>query len=163
MDLKIKKQELKFIVSAELGRLVRWLRILGYDTAYLDSAEKRELIIKSLREERIILTCNIKLKTTEKFNIIYIKSESIFEQLNQLMRDLKLKLDSEKLFSRCLICNTILQEINKDKIKSKIPPYVFNTQSQFKLCPNCRKIYWPGTHWENARVYLSKVNPARDG
>lgn len=148
---------MEFLVTFELGKLVKWLRILGYDTEYCRSFKKSELIIKSLREERIMLTRNIKLKTTEKFNIIYIKSESIFEQLNQLMWDLKLKLDSDKLFSRCLLCNTILQEINKDKIKSKIPPYVFNTQSQFKLCPNCRKIYWPGTHWENARVYLTKV------
>jgi uncharacterized protein with PIN domain len=161
MRLGIKKQKLKFIVSGELGRLARWLRILGYDTAYFDLIEKRELIINSLREERVILTRNSSLRDHHGLKMVYIKSERIEEQLKQLAREFVLRVDEHQLFNRCVICNQLLEKISKDKVLGKVPPYVFKTVDHFNKCPGCKKIYWTGTHSNKVKEFVASLGILR--
>lgn len=148
---------MKFLVTFELGRLTKWLRVLGYDAVYCSPLKKSEIIIKSLQDDRVILTRNDKIKTIGDSNIVYIKSDFVLKQLQQVISNLKLKIDQENLFSRCLLCNIHLQPIDKSKIKSKIPTYVYKTQPQFRQCPKCNRIYWPGTHIKKVKEYLDKI------
>lgn len=139
---------MKFIADKMLGRLCKWLRILGYDCIYFTDREKIELIYSSLRDDRIILTRDSRLKEKKRLKLLFIKSQFIKEQLEQVIKDLKLAIDIDKVFSRCLICNREVKKINKESVKDRIPQYVYDTQESFSKCDFCDKVYWRGTHWD---------------
>jgi len=148
---------LKFILTKELGRLSRWLRILGYDSEYFQSDNSGSLIIRALRDNRIILTRNHHLPQLRGVRIVLIKTECLKEQLPELVKVLGLKPEAAKMFSRCLLCNMELVIADKEKIKDKVPEYVFETQDDFLSCPACQRIYWNGTHWGNVAKTLREI------
>lgn len=148
---------MKFILTKELGRLAKWLRILGFDTVYYNQDNLSSLIIQALRDERIILTRNQRLPQARGLKIVLIKNEKIKAQVAEILQTLKIKPDPEMMFSRCILCNVELVDIAKDKVKDKVPEYVFNTQEDFITCPQCNRIYWQGTHWGNVRKTLEEV------
>ena len=150
---------MKFILTPELGRLAKWLRILGYDAVYFTQTQFSSLLIQALRDNRIILTRNAHcINKARGARLIHIKSDKVNQQLKQIVKELNLSLDSDKMFSRCTICNKELNDINKQKVKKRIPEYVFKTQDQFFICPSCQRIYWSGTHWGNVAKTLQEIN-----
>lgn len=153
---------MKFILTKELGRLSKWLRILGYDTAYFSQENLSSLLIEALRDDRIILTRNQSLSKTTGVKTLLVKSERFKEQIGQVLKELNIKLDSEIMFSRCIICNVELEDIDKAKIKDKVPEYVFKTQEDFITCPKCQRIYWQGTHWGNVKTLISQIDKSAD-
>lgn len=149
---------MKFILTEELGRLAKWLRILGFDTLYFKQGNSGSLIIQALRDERIILTRNQRLPKSRGAKIIVIESETIRKQVAQVLKTLKIKLASQRMFSRCIICNEGLVDIEKERVKDKVPEYVFKTQNDFVTCQKCKRIYWQGTHWGNVSKTLEGIN-----
>ena len=148
---------MKFILTKELGRLAKWLRILGFDTVYYNQDNPSSLIIAALRDERIILTRNQRLPQARGLKILLIKNEKIKKQVEEVLKTLKIRPDPEIMFSRCILCNEELADMAKDKVKDKVPEYVFNTQEDFITCPKCQRIYWQGTHWGNVQKTLEEI------
>ena len=148
---------MKLILTRELGRLSKWLRILGYDTEYLTEGKISSVIIEALRQDRIVLTRNHRLPEAYKVKTIYIKSENINEQLALIFKELGLKIDDARMFTRCIICNVQLLSIEKEKVKDRVPEYVFATQQDFVSCPKCKRVYWQGTHWGNVKQTLDEI------
>lgn len=146
---------MKFIAMGELGRLSKWLRILGFDVVL--EKDKRAVVIKSLREDRVILTRDSKMSRFTGVRMLKIQSDFVREQIEQVMRELGLKINREKLFMTCVICNENLEKVDKDSIKNEVPKYVFENQSSFIRCPKCRKAYWQGTHWALVNKFLDKL------
>jgi len=139
-------EPLEFIADAMLGRLARWLRILGYDVSYESSISDNDFIARAIHERRIILTMDRKLTERESAkNSLLIKSPSYKEQLKQVITHYNIDYKSG-IFTRCLVCNSLLASIEKEKIKDKVPPYVYSTQDEFDICQQCGRIYWSGTH-----------------
>lgn len=149
---------MKFLASRELGRLAKWLRILGFDAEYFREDNKSSFIITALREDRVVLTRNKVLLKDKALNSIFIKSEILGEQLKQVLTDFKISFDDCRLFTRCILCNNELIKIDKNTLASKIPKYVYETQEEFCQCPKCNRIYWQGTHWGNVQEVLAKVS-----
>jgi uncharacterized protein with PIN domain len=147
----------KFIITRELGRLAKWLRILGFDTVYFKARNRSSLIIDALRENRIILTRNHHINAAPAIRLINIQADILSDQLKQLAKEAGVKFDKERLFSRCTICNAELVPIDKEKAKDKVPAYVFEEQDNFCACPACQKIYWAGTHWGNVEAVLKEI------
>lgn len=147
---------MKFIVTDELGKLSKWLRILGFDTAL--EKNRPSLIMRSLREERMILTRDSKPSRIIGIGIVKINSDFVEEQLEQLIRRLNLKIDRNNLFSICVLCNEPLEQAEKDSVRGEVPPQVFKTQVNFMRCPKCKKIYWRGTHWELVNKFLDRIS-----
>lgn len=142
---------MKFICDDNLGKLAKWLRTLGYDTLFFDPIKDGELVSKALREDRVLLSrdtqlSRFKLKLGEK--LLLIESEKPLEQLKQVVGHFKLKITKDQLFSRCLICSQVLERVEKEKIKDRLYPYVYQTQEIFVHCPTCDRIYWSATHVE---------------
>ncbi len=142
---------MKFVCDFMMGRLAKWMRLLGYDTEFLKETDYNKLIIFACNEERIIITRNSKLKDLK--NVIYIKEEKVEEQLRII---LTLFPETDPL-TRCSLCNTKIEKVNKMDVYGKVPEYVFNTQKNFYSCPKCNKIYWEGTHIELMREFLKRV------
>jgi uncharacterized protein with PIN domain len=149
---------MKFILTRELGRLAKWLRILGLDTVYFNQDNLSTVIIEALRQDRIIITRNHRLPRALGIRIVVIEKERFKEQIQELFRLLPMKLDLERMFRRCIICNEELLDIEKQEVKDKVPEYVFKTQGDFITCPKCNRIYWQGTHWGNVSQTIKELN-----
>lgn len=145
---------MKFILTKELGRLAKWLRILGYDSVYYDKDDKSKLVILSLRDERTILTRDAKMSRFTGVRMLRITDDDLKKQLNQVVKDLGLKIEENKTFLRCVDCNEVLSDVKKESVKDKVPEYVFKTQNEFKMCSTCNKIFWKGTHWQLVKEFL---------
>jgi len=150
-------QAARFILTKELGRLSRWLRILGFDAEYDINDNPGRLIIEALKGGRIILTRRHKMPQSRGVRIVIVNEERLQGQIIEVVRLLGLRLDAEKMFSRCIICNVALDATEKEKIKDRVPQHVWLTQAQFVTCPVCRRIYWRGSHWDNAAEVLKDI------
>ncbi|KAB2836481.1 MAG: hypothetical protein F9K48_01730 [Candidatus Brocadia sp.] len=139
-------ESLTFIADAMLGKLARWLRMLGYDVVYEPFISDDGLIAKAIQEHRIILTMDRKLTERKSAkNSLLIRSPYYKEQLKQVVTSYHIDYKSG-IFTRCLPCNTLLGRINKEQVKDNVPPYVYSTHDEFDICPQCNRLYWPGTH-----------------
>lgn len=152
-----KAVSMKFILTHEVGRLAKWLRILGFDSVYQKRDDKRELVLRSLREDRIVVSRNASLARYTGIRFIHIKSDLLEEQLKQMRDELGLNINEEYMFTRCVICNEPLAGIDKEKVKDKVPEFVYSANENFVVCPNCKKIYWQGTHWGNVKEIIYKL------
>jgi uncharacterized protein with PIN domain len=148
---------MKFILTNELGRLAKWLRILGYDSVYFNQDNPGTLIIQALRDDRIIVTRNHRLPKSPGLKILFLKSELLRTQVTEALKELHIELNQDIMFSRCILCNTELKPLAKEGVKEKVPPYVFQTQDKFITCPQCHRIYWQGTHWGNVHKILEEI------
>lgn len=151
------EKKLKFIVSGELGRLAKWLRILGCDASYFSSVRRGELIIQSLKEGRMILTRDSRLKDHRGLKMLRIESDLVKDQLTQTIDELKLKIKESNLFTRCVICNVLLEGIDKKEVSKKVPPFVYKSAQSFRKCPCCNRIYWAGTHWTKIKKFVRSL------
>ena len=156
---EIKDEEIKFITDRMLGKLVRWLRILGFDTIYPSFEDNLSLILTARQESRILLTRDANLiKRRNICDFLFIESDHWEEQLLGIIKGLKLKIDlNSKIFSRCSLCNTLTKDVDKKEVKNYVPSYVFLTQNKFVYCPSCKKYYWRGTHWQRMTVKIKKL------
>ncbi|MCX7817520.1 MAG: Mut7-C RNAse domain-containing protein [Syntrophales bacterium] len=149
---------MRFIVDCMLGKLSRWLRVLGFDAAYHANISDDDLIDLAIQENRVILTRDQNLfekakKNEEKPEIILIKSETWEEQIKQILCNFELQ-KFIKPFTRCLECNTPLNSIPKDEIRHLVPPFVFEHNEHFLFCKNCGRVFWKGTHFTNMQKKL---------
>ncbi len=149
--------DMKFVVDDMLGRLAKRLRMLGFDTVFNIGTSDRELLKISKEEKRTLLTRDTQLLKVRGVNGLFIKSTNFKEQLKQVIKDLKLKIKKDKIYSRCAECNAPIKEIEKDKIKDKVPEYTFKTHEEFYICPGCKRIYWKGTHIDKLNNEFKEV------
>jgi len=146
---------MKFILTDELGRLARWLRILGFDTVV--EKDKRALVLRSLREDRVILTRDSKMSRFTGARMVKIASDFVEKQLAQAIHELGLKINKDDLFKLCIICDEELVPAEKTSVKELVPAYVYETQENFMKCPKCSRIYWQGSHWELVNKFLDEL------
>ena len=142
---------MKFLCDQMLGSLAKWLRIYGFDTFYANSTISDDKIIKiSKKENRCLITRDEELAfrcKKENIKILYFKILDLDKQIKFVLNDLVV--DKEKILSRCILCNSELYDIKKDKIKDEIPIKVFQKHKKFWFCKKCNKIYWQGSHYDN--------------
>ncbi len=151
----------KFIVDVNAGRLAKWLRIMGYDTAYVPGIEDGKLVSIARDEGRILLTRDrnvMKRRPIAKGEIqaLLLASDRLDGQLRQVVD--AFRLDDRRAFSFCIECNVPLRRAEREDIRERVPAYVFQTQEQIDECPSCRKPYWRGTHWRNVRRELARMD-----
>ncbi len=143
---------IKFLADAMLGRLATWLRILGYDTAYDAQADDHTLARIARAEGRILLTRDTQLVRRRGLRSLLIDSQDVTDQVRQVLT--VFHLEPSGAFSRCAVCNVLLEAIDPAEAQPHVPPYVFHTQRRFHRCPHCGRIYWRGTHWAAMQARL---------
>ncbi len=133
----------RFAVDIMLGKLAKWLRVLGFDAR---SMRLDDLVqIEALLSEGVIpVTRREKLRDIE--GVLFIRSDRQLEQLKELISSLSIGIDELRPFSRCSLCNADLLQIPRQAAFGAVPDYVLETASDFRKCPECARVYWPGSH-----------------
>jgi uncharacterized protein len=133
-----------FAVDKMLGRLARWLRILGHDVAYGPHLSGRTLVDLARREHRLLLTRDTRLLRDPHLPPhLFITSDHFREQLRQVAAAVPL---GAGFLHRCLDCNRPLETVARAAVAGTVPPYVLATQEHFERCASCGRVYWPATH-----------------
>jgi len=151
----------KFIVDRNVGKLARWLRLMGYDARFFDGNDDSEMVAIAKAEGRVILSRDTRIMerrliTSGQIKAVLIDSDQPERQIHQVID--ALGLDSRfRPFTICLECNQPLVERGKDEVAELVPPYVFKTQNYFRQCPSCQRIYWRGTHWQSMTKRLESL------
>jgi len=148
---------MRFIADVMLGRLARWLRIMGYDVLYSNSYSDEELARIADQEDRCLLTRDRELLS--RFRVaksVLVDSGDLREQLRELSEKLGLVVGKD-VFTRCVRCNGELQDADKRDVRDLVPEYVYATVERFSRCGGCGRIYWPGTHVQRMRTGLEEI------
>lgn len=150
-------REIKFILDVHLGKLAKYLRLLGFDTIYNNSLDDPEIIETAQKEKRIILTRDFGiLKNGKVTHGYWLRSQDSKEQLKEVIQRFGLK-DKFNIFSRCTICNGEINKIQKSEIKERIDKKILIEYNTFYLCTACKKIYWEGSHYDNMLKFINSI------
>ncbi|UCD92839.1 MAG: Mut7-C RNAse domain-containing protein [Methanobacteriota archaeon] len=146
---------MRFICDHMLGALARWMRLLGFDVLYPGPISDREIIGIAVEEDRVILTRDKELSSTDKAQALYVESDDLEEQLLATMSELELKVTDP--MSRCSLCNAQIEKVDKTSVEGEVPEGVFDRQEEFWYCPTCNKYYWQGSHWDRITKTIEKL------
>jgi uncharacterized protein with PIN domain len=134
----------RLLADGMLGRLAKWLRILGFDTAYDPSLDDYALLRLARAEGRVLLTCDRELARRPGAQSLLIESTDLEAQLRQVI--VALHLHPDAAFSRCPVCNTPLDILKRGAVRDRVPAHILRKYTEFRHCPHCDRVYWPGTH-----------------
>ncbi len=150
---------MKFFADRMLGKLAKYLRILGFDVEYFADIEESKIIDMINKSDRILLTKDIALFTRveNKDKAYLLKSDSWRSQLKSVVKRFNISSKDIRCFSRCIVCNTKLEPTSKESVRGKVPEYTYSTHENFYICPKCGRIYWKGTHVEHMEEKITEV------
>jgi len=153
---------MKFLCDQMLGSLARWLRLFGFDTFYANSEISDDEVLRiAENENRILITRDKELIIREKKKKIQLIETSLVDLDEQLIHVVKKEfIDEKMILSRCSLCNTILEEIKKNDVKTKVPEKVFLNNDRFWFCSKCDKIYWMGSHYNKIQSKIDQIKKA---
>ena len=150
---------LRFFCDEQLGKLSRWLRIIGQDTAYERAIADADLLARAAAEARIVLTRDHHLPKLARKNsapdrapqVIVLAENYPALQLREVVELFRDRMQIS-IFSRCPVCNAETVKVAKEEVAAQLPPFVAASQQEFTRCPGCGRVYWQATH--RARVDL---------
>ncbi|MCR4439045.1 MAG: Mut7-C RNAse domain-containing protein [candidate division KSB1 bacterium] len=146
---------MKFAVDVMLGKLAKWLRIIGYDTEYGTAWTDAELRAKATRERRMVLTRDRALAESLGPNAgLFIESQNPREQFRQVVETLGLDTE-QRLFTICTLCNREVEPVDPREVEHELAEYVRQQQRSFWRCPACGRLYWEGSHIVNAKGWIA--------
>jgi len=150
------KNDMRFTVEMTLGKLAKWLRILGFDTIYAADITGEKLI--DAAKGRILLTRTKGIRDLKNAKErIFIASNHPFEQLQEVVSVLDIAKENIRPFSRCIQCNALIRLVEKNTVRGKVPDYIWETRDVFHTCSCCRKIYWSGSHVRRSRDIVRRL------
>ncbi len=167
-ELRIRRQALRqprFVLDVHLGRLAAYLRMLGFDAAYANSAADAELARISAEQKRILLTRDRNLlKHSAVTHGYWLRETDSRRQAAEVVRRFDLTRMLEP-FTRCMACNEPLRPVGKNEVRHRVPTNIAASHEEFRECPACRRVYWEGTHHQRMRRWIeelaadAKMNP----
>lgn len=148
----------RLLADCMLGRLAKWLRLLGYDTAYETDCTDHELARRARAEGRVLLTRDRELARRRGLETLLIESEQLEQQIEEVQEALGPPPDPS--LSRCSVCNVVLEDVSADEVADRVPPYVLETHTEFRHCPGCGRVYWSGSHVRHMSEQLEDFGPS---
>ena len=146
----------RFVLDTHLGRLARYLRLLGFDSRYRRDFEDDELAQISLSEGRVLLTRDVGLLKRRMITHGYFIRESRpDDQVVEVLRRFDLA-GAIQPFRRCMVCNGALHAVAKDEIAPALLPGTLRDFHEFWTCPGCRRVYWRGSHYERLAALVER-------
>ena len=151
--------EPRFLVDAMLGKLARWLVILGYDANFAGGSGRPdvELMEEAQREGRIFVTRDARIPDVAGVRKVVLRQADFEEQLVELARELSLKPDPALRFTRCAHCNAPLETLTREEALPLVPPKVQTLDTPFWRCRICARLYWNGTHTDSVFETIKRL------
>jgi hypothetical protein len=147
---------LRFLLDVHVGRLAAYLRMAGFDALYSNQADDAELAGIVAREGRVLLTRDrYLLMRTAVERGYWVRSTQPKQQLLEVVKRFDLAA-SMRPFTRCLSCNTLLEDASRETILDRLPPKILEKDA-FRVCPGCQRVYWEGSHYERMSKLLGWV------
>jgi len=160
--LRLRSQPLRrtrFILDVHLGKLARYLRMLGFDCAYCSDADDAGIIDQALAEQRIILTRDIGILKQKRVRHGYwLRSTEPEQQLTEVVEALDLR-GRLQPFTRCLECNGSIHRVSHEALAGLVDAEIVARFDRFWQCTSCRKVYWRGSHYERMLQAVQRVAP----
>jgi len=150
----------KFVADGMLGKLTRWLRMIGQDVKYSNQSEDAELIAAAEKEHLVLLTRDLELykrASAKGIDAFYVEGQTEAEKLAGLAARFGFSLAIDLNRSRCPKCNTQIQSTPKEKLADKVEKNTFAHYEEFWLCPKCGSVYWQGAHWKGICATLEEA------
>lgn len=149
-------REPRFIADVHLGRLARYLRLLGFDTLYRNDLGDDEIIAVAVGERRIVLTRDLGiLKHNAVTHGVFVRATDPDGQVLEILARLDLRARVQP-FSRCLECNGLLTVLAPQLARPLVPPRVRLGQTRFLRCQGCGRVYWRGSHFRRLCQVLQR-------
>jgi uncharacterized protein with PIN domain len=146
-DLTASSSAPLLLADAMLGRLARWLRLVGYDTTYARDWSDHRIAARARAEGRIVLTRDRELARRRGICCLLIERQDLEGQLEEIW--LALGPPPADMEPRCPACNAPLRALADNEARRRVPPYVYRTHERFRHCAQCDRVYWRGSHWED--------------
>lgn len=148
---------MKFAADRMLGKLAKWLRFLGYDTTYSNDLSEDEYLAQ-VNEGRILLTRDTRLKRkVAKDKLVFVRDNDPKVQLQELISGLRLRPEPKRFFTRCTLCNEVLEPTEGADVYGRVPDYIWTAHDRFSRCDRCGKLYWEGSHLERNRKEIMRL------
>jgi len=144
-------ETLKFITDGMLGKLTRWLRLLGHDVEYANDVEDKKLMAIAKKEKRILLTQDLELfqqANARGLDVFLVEGRTEVERIACMAKKYGFPLEIDVTVSRCPKCNSEIKLVSKDAAAEKIPKTTYAYYNEFWECQKCGQIYWRGAHWK---------------
>ncbi|HEX8441077.1 Mut7-C RNAse domain-containing protein [Archangium sp.] len=149
--------ELRFLLDVGLGRLSGLLRMLGFDTLWRNDSADAELARVSRDEQRILLTRDLGLlKRSEVVHGYFPRETDPSQQLVEVVRRFRLS-EHMRPFTRCIACNASLSAASPEEVRGRVPERVQATFTRFQQCPECKRVFWAGSHHERMQAIIDKL------
>lgn len=149
----------RFIVDVNLGKLARYLRLLGFDTEWRNDLRDKEIVAVSTRKQRTILTRDRRLLFHREIRHGYwIRAVNPNLQAPEVLNRLDVWRNIRP-FRRCALCNGLIQVVAKEEILDKLEPLTRKYYDEFYRCTGCGQIYWKGSHYDKL---MKKLKSFRD-
>lgn len=148
-------KDLRFAVDSMLGGLAKWLRLLGFDTYYLRNGPGRTMADRILVTRRSDRPNQPRLSDWPR--LIRLSANDTVEQLTQILRALDISPDEVRPFTRCGVCNQVLETVQLSEADDFVPEYVRAIHESFSRCPGCHRVYWPGTHQQRMQTVINRA------
>ena len=151
----------RFILDVHLGKLAKYLRLLGFDAVYANNLSDEIIVLRSKKERRITLTRDVGLlKNKSVTHGHWMRNTDPKKQVEEVLHRFNLAKQCHP-FTRCLTCNGLLKKVEKNQIIAQIPPLAQKYYKIFMQCQSCRKIYWAGSHYSKLKNWIEKIVPYR--
>jgi uncharacterized protein with PIN domain len=158
--LKVRPKPLhepKFVLDVHLGRLVAYLRVLGFDTLFPENYDDENLARISAEERRILLTRDTGLlKRKVVTHGYYVRTTNPRKQVIEVARRFDLYAQIQP-FVRCARCNGLLEIVDKEVVRDQLQPDTLTYYDEFRRCIECGQIYWKGTHYERMQQMINEI------
>jgi uncharacterized protein with PIN domain len=162
-DVRVRPEPLRktrFIVDANLGKLARHLRLIGFDTLYSRDADDADLAATSQTGKRVLLTRDVGvLKRSEVTHGYYVRSDDPEQQVVEVLKRFDLS-GALRPFSRCLECNGLLEPVPKEEVEDRLEPGTRDFFDEFWLCSDCGRVYWQGAHHKRMSERIERIRRA---
>ena len=145
---------MRLVADAMLGRLAKWLRVLGFDTLYW-RGDDAGLVRLTVEQNRLLLTRDTRLPARlPPGQTLFIENDHYDEQLRQVIEHLG---RPPRVGRRCLRCNVLLEAVERAALRGQVPEFVWYRHDRFARCPGCLRIYWEGTHFQRMREAVHRL------
>jgi len=145
---------MRFVCDAMLGKLAKYLRLLGFDASYAPSVAALEGEMRR-DPDRVVLTR--RTKTDFSSPTVRVRSEIVRAQLDEIKGLINAGIDRKAVLGRCIECNLALVDADKTDVESLVPEFVYHAYARFRSCPSCQRVYWEGSHAKGMEKLIEEI------